>query len=156
MLKLEADNKDAFQLYEIRKVYISISFQYSVKAIAFKNDIDRMILYHFTEAMDGEMSFYSNAVEIYKGLQPRLDKIKASMEQRNATVQMQTEMLEQRRLLVEDEALELCKPSTALPLAAPSSTLKPIIDPASKIEKEGYLFKRTQPKSPLIPPTWVF
>ena len=76
--------------------------EYTAKAIRFKSTLDRLLLDQFTEAMDGVMDFYQNAIDVYKGLKPRVDELKTSLSE-------QLVAWEQRLASLEDERFEFEK-----------------------------------------------
>jgi hypothetical protein len=52
------------------------------------------------------------------------------------------------------EAIGLCKPVTTLPSTNMNASMKPLITKHTPIEREGYLYRRNSPKSPMLVPTW--
>jgi hypothetical protein len=52
------------------------------------------------------------------------------------------------------EMIGVWKPANTLPMANPNATVRPLITKHTPIEREGYLYKRSPPKSPMLVPTW--
>jgi hypothetical protein len=75
--------------------------------------------------------------------------------QRKGAIDDYLASLDEKRARCEEEVISAYRPSNLLPLSNPTSSHKPVVDANTPIAKEGYLFKRTHPKSPLIAPSWV-
>lgn len=102
------------------------------------------------------MEFYSSAAEVYRGFLPRLDELKQELMHSRAVAEVVSTQAQQRKTAIEDGLFEVYKPSTALPTrkSTASSLSKPLVTNDTPIEKEGYLFRRIQ-KSSLVVPQWV-
>jgi hypothetical protein len=55
--------------------------EYTSKSTRFKTRLDRFLLDQFTDAMDSILDFYQNAADVYRGLKPRIDQLKAHLQQ---------------------------------------------------------------------------
>ncbi|KAI3660568.1 hypothetical protein MP638_000108 [Amoeboaphelidium occidentale] len=147
--------EDAFQLYDLRKLYIKTSMDYCAKSIRFKYALDRLILDQITESMDSILEFYLSASEVYKGLKPRIDTLKKRLDDRLLFHEERMALLEDERGKLEEQLVAMFKPSSVLPTSNTAVLSNKItVEDGTPTEKEGYLFKKNIPKSPLIAPSW--
>jgi hypothetical protein len=147
--------EDAFQLYDLRKLYIKTSMDYCAKSIRFKYALDRLILDQITESMDSILEFYLSASEVYKGLKPRIDTLKKRLDDRLLFHEERVALLEEERGKLEEQLVVMFKPSSVLPTSNTAVlSNKVTVEDGTPTEKEGYLFKKNIPKSPLIAPSW--
>ncbi|KAJ3410855.1 SNF1-interacting protein [Chytridiales sp. JEL 0842] len=161
--------EDAFILYEARKPFIKSCLDYSQKIVQFKHKLEILIVDEVMAAMYAQVDFYDTSSDVFRGLKPSMDALKARLKERRKSLATEEE-IQSHRMQVEEHALSLVKPALSTsntsnrspsPLVEQSSgslLLPPLPNPQiplpPSIEREGYLFKRSPPK-PLVAPVWT-
>ena len=72
--------EDAFVLYDIRKLYIKSSLDYTLRILLFRNAVDALIVEQFLSTAASHMDFYDAAGQVFKGLKPALDVVRARVD----------------------------------------------------------------------------
>ncbi|KAG9285079.1 hypothetical protein G9A89_009890 [Geosiphon pyriformis] len=148
--------EDAFQLYEVRKSYIRVSLEYSLKIIQFRTSADHLLLEQFLAGTHAQFDFHESSNEVYQKLENLLDSLKCWLGESKKATDFQLPRLQKLREKLEEEAISMAKPrrnltkykdhassnlSSSNTTDQPSSqdiSSKPTQDP----NKEGYLFIR--------------
>ncbi|KAJ3274549.1 SNF1-interacting protein, partial [Borealophlyctis nickersoniae] len=171
--EVSALREEAFILYDARKQYIRASLDYTQRIITFQQDLNTLILDQMMGTIYSHSDFYETACDVFKGLKPSMDAVRAKLEEGQAVNSSLSGKLDQARKSIEEEVLSTFnpannrlptpspEPASCLPRrpATPSQlTVSPsflIPSPSTPTEKEGYLFRRLTPKGPLAAPVWV-
>ncbi|KAI9204558.1 uncharacterized protein BJ171DRAFT_618603 [Polychytrium aggregatum] len=166
-----AFREDAFQLFEVRKLYIRESIDYSVKIIKFKSFMKLLSLDHFLLALYAHSDFYDSSSEVFSGLKPSMGHLRNHLdESRNASNIISK--MEISRKAIEIEACQKVRvnlsinemPKSLSIVPAPTSSvsmtnLSAVLESSHGAvqpkkpgtEMEGYLYKRQSAKVGLGP-----
>ena len=142
--------EDAFQLYDLRKSYVRASMDYTLNAIKFKFNFDKLLMSKYSDAMDSIKDFYMNSAEIYRGLDSRLVQLKQNLTNQTSFRQQRLDTLEFERSNAEERFISDTKPTMFIPASSSVPTIS-----SSLVEKQGYLFKKVIPKSAMMAPYWT-
>ncbi|KAJ3053406.1 SNF1-interacting protein, partial [Rhizophlyctis rosea] len=152
--------EDAFVLYDIRKLYIKSSLDYTLRILLFRNAVDALIIEQFMGTASSHMDFYDAAGQVFKGLKPALDAVRGradterqDIESLESSLRWDKKSIEETAVLRANPGYRIPDPSIASVSSTPSSTTLTPSSPA--IHKEGYLSVRTSQKGPLGVPVWV-
>lgn len=146
--------EDAFQLYDIRKLYIKSCMEYTSGLIKFKYAFDHIVFNQFADSLDEFTEFYQGAAEVYRGFDLRMTALRDEFGKDFENLDEHIEMANKKQRAIEIALYEIFKPSSALPISIPMKNRRLQITDDTPIEKEGYLMRRIQ-KSPMLVPAWL-
>ncbi|GES81932.1 transcription factor SipA3, putative [Rhizophagus clarus] len=156
--------EDAFQLFEVRKNYIRIALDYTLKIVQFRTSIDHLVMEQFLTSTFIHLEMHEASLIVHKESENQLERLKGWLLESKKTCESQNPLLQDLRKKLEEEAINSNKPrrnltkytdggmtihpnSDALQTTRPPS---PAFTSNETPAKQGYLFMRTTGKN-----TWT-